>query len=303
MFKNKFITSDKVELYFKEYRGEFIPKAIFLIAHGMAEHSERYNDFMKFLLDNRFYAYIYDHRGHGKTANTIDKIGYIGKNGWNRLVDDYNEIYNYLREKYPNKKIICLGHSMGSYVVRSFMYRYPKENIYILSGTFYGGDLKPIMLKLLSRSIKKSKGEYYRSKFLRKLTFTNFNKCIKNPKTEFDWLTNDEEIVEKYVSDTFCGGTFTSSFFAEFFKGVEFVSMDVNMRKVNSKSKVLLISGKDDPVGEFSNGVYKVYEDYKNIANINIDIKIFENMRHEVLNEIDKSNVYDYILFWVNKFL
>ncbi|BEP29714.1 alpha/beta hydrolase [Helicovermis profundi] len=298
-----FVTSDKKELYMKKWTGQFIPNAIILIAHGMAEHIDRYDDFANYLLSKGFYVYGYDQRGHGKTAKTVDKLGYFAKiNGWNRVAEDYNEMYNFVKEKHPDKKIICLGHSMGSFVIRTFMFKYPdKANYIILSGTANGENFKILASKLLAKFIKKTKGEWYRSKLLRKLTFTDFNKDIENSTTEFDWLSKDKKNVRKYIEDPYCGSTFTASFFYDLFKGIEHLSMEMNINKINKESKILILSGSNDPVGEMGDGVQKVYESYKNSKVKNINIKLFEGMRHEILNEVGKTEVYEFIVGWINK--
>lgn len=294
-------TRDKIDINVLSWKGPFVPKAIVQICHGMAEYIERYDEFASFLVSNGYYVYGHDHRGHGKTAGEIENLGYFAdKNGWRLVVDDVNEINSMIRERHPDKEVIMFGHSMGSFIVRTFMYRYPDAaKRFIISGTGDGENFSVIGAKLLAKTISSVKGKRFRSKVLDGISNKRFNKYIKDSKTGFDWLSRDSYEVEKYIRDPYCGSMFTAGFYYDLFKGVEHLSMDMNIKKINNDVKMLVISGDKDPVGDNGKGVIKVVENYKKRGINNIELKLYDGARHEILNETNRKEVFADILSFI----
>jgi len=300
-----FTTNDKVEIFtYKWLPDDEKPlKGIIQIAHGMAEHAARYNHFAEFLTQNGFIVYANDHRGHGKTIKDENDMGYFAsKNGWFKVVDDMFTLSLLITEEYPSLPLFIFGHSMGSFLTRTYVCKHPKalQGI-ILSGT--GGN--PGIVRYVAKSIvflyKNFKGKRARVKLLDKMSFGEFNKRIKNYKTPFDWLSTDEREVQKYINDPLCGKLFTVKFFDDLLTGLGFIFRKKNIRNISKELPVLFISGNEDPVGDFGKGVTSSFKKYKKSGIKDVSMKLYPVMRHEIINEIDKEKVFGDVLDWLNK--
>lgn len=277
-------------------------KAVFQIVHGMAEHGERYEDFAKYLCGKGFAVLVDDHAGHGKSIKSDKDLGYFGESmGWNSLVKDEKALTEMIKEEFPDTPIIFFGHSMGSFIAREYIRRYGKDER-IKAAIFCGSSGKnpaaPIAIRLAG-IIAKSKGSKHRSEFINKIAFGPYNNKIQNPKTPFDWLTTDEEIVNKYIEDKYCGFLFTAAGYKDLFTILNKVSGKdwySDMSKINLP--VLLTSGEDDPVGTYGKGIKQIHNDLIQAGKNDVTLKLYQGMRHEILNEIDRATVYEDIAAW-----
>ncbi|BBE31424.1 alpha/beta hydrolase [Tepiditoga spiralis] len=278
------------------------PKIIIQISHGMAEHKDRYSDFAKILINQGMVVYANDHRGHGKTAKNEDELGYFDdNNGWDKVVEDMHELTLKIKNDYPETPIVLLGHSMGSFLTRTYIQKFGNEiNGVILSGTTYSSNLKTTFgLIVTKREIKKigKKGKSYK---LDKLSFGSFNKQFQPNKTEFDWLSRDEENVKKYIDDPHCGFVCTAGFFKDLLYGISIINNIEYVKNTPKELPIFIISGEKDPVGENTKGVLKVLNLFKKAGLKNVKHKFYKDARHEILNEINKNEVYSDIINWLN---
>ncbi len=273
------------------------PKAVVILIHGMAEHIMRYDDFAKYLNSKGYVVFGYDQIGHGKTASSIKRLGYLGKNGWENMVLD---VKKYVEEMASyNLPIILLGHSMGSFIAREFASRYSNLiDALILSGTGSNQGMKANLLIALEKVSIKVYGDKKPANFMNNLTKNIFLKKIKNPKYDCDWISTDEHTVEKYHQDELCGTVFPNSFYYEMLQAVERVNKIENIDAVRD-IPILLFSGVDDPVGDYSKGVKQVYDKFQK-HHTNVTLNLYEG-RHEMLNEVNKEKVYEDILDWIEK--
>jgi len=273
------------------------------ISHGMAEHAKRYRYFAGFLTQNGYAVYANDHRGHGKTAGKIENLGFSSeKNGWGVIVDDLKALSLHIKDKHPKKPFFILGHSMGSFLLRQYILNPPfKLNGIILSGTAGNpgalGKIGVFMTKFLMLFNSKRSP----SKLMDTLSFGAYNKKFKPNRTTFDWLSRDNEQVDKYIDDPYCGTIFSLQFFNDMLKGLLFVSQQSTIDKTAEDLPILIFSGDKDPVGENGKGVNEVYNKFKKAGVKNITLKLFTGGRHEMLNEINNDEVYMLILDWLNK--
>jgi len=273
------------------------------IMHGMGEHKERYLDFAKFLANNSYAVYVHDHRKHGESVNNEADVGIFTKDDkWDDIITDCNFVNRKIKKDLPNVKIITLGHSMGSVIARKFISSYPKStDLAIIMGTLPPIGLGKAIVPLLMTSVMilfnpKNK----RSPFMSKLLNDPLIKEFEPRKTDFDWITSDEAIVDQYAKDPLCGYAYSTRFYKEFFKGI----LDVNKSDVlfNTKEMPLLfISGILDPVGEHGEGVKRVRELYSGHGFLDLTLKIVEDARHEVLNEKNKAKTYQFIIDWIKE--
>ncbi len=279
------------------------PVGIVQISHGMAEHAWRYKELAEYMNTKGFAVYANDHRGHGKTAGTVDNLGYFAdKDGWDIVVDDMFAVSEYIKKKHGGIPLILLGHSMGSFLVRDYITR-NKIGLkgVILSGTASDPGLLGEIGILIAKISCKLRGKKHPNKLLDNLSFGTFNKEFKNARTKFDWLSRDEKNVDKYIEDKFCGGIFSSGFFLDLFTGIKRVNKKASIKKVPPDLPVLFLSGEKDPVGKNLKGVRKVADLFKKSGVNDITLKFYSGGRHEMLNEINRSEVYSDINDWINK--
>ena len=277
-------------------------KAIFQIAHGMAEHIERYDEFCSFLASNGYAVFIHDHAGHGKSAPNDDELGFFGEeNGWKTLVEDCRSVNQFALNEFPGRPVIFFGHSMGSFIARAYTRLYSAN----LSGVIYcgtsGANPAAGVAIGLADAIARSKGSHYRSEFINTLAFGAYNKKIKPARTDFDWLTKDKDIVDKYVADPYCGFLFTACGYRDLFSVLKSVSGKQWYQVIPKRLPVFLIAGECDPVGEYGKGVRQVYRDLKKTGHTDVSIKLYAGDRHEILNELDRQTVMEDIVKWADE--
>lgn len=278
------------------------PRAIVQIIHGIAEYIDRYDEFMSFLADNGIIAVGTDHLGHGKSIESEEQTGFFAyDNGWDYVVRDEEVLRLAMHENYPELPIIVFGHSMGSFMARTLLIRYPDAfNAAIISGTGNQGAALVNGGLFMGNLVTGLKGAHHYSKFLNNLAFGSYNKIYDNPKTEYDWLSRDEANVQKYIDDPLCGFIPSCSLFRDMMTGVKFITNKKNLTAMNKNMPVYFMSGDMDPVGECGKGVQKAYNNFLEAGMKDVSIKLYPGGRHEMLNEINKDEVYTDILAWLD---
>lgn len=293
--------SDGHEVYVSVFKPEQQTNKHIHLLHGMAEHSERYESFAQFLVEQGYFVSMHDHRGHGKTAQQNGQLGYLGReNGFERVVVDVDEILDYVREQSGVLLPVLFGHSMGSFIARRYMQLYSdKIDRVILSGTGSPSFLHKAGY-YLAKQLVTLQGGTTPSKLMGLLSFGNFNQYIRDAKTPFDWLTTDEREVQKYIDDPLCGFISTTQFYVDLTGGMQKLSKPSLNRCIRSDLPILFVSGTDDPVGEKgAKDVLKAAQQLVEAGVTNILVHTFEGMRHEILNETNKQQVYEIILRWL----
>lgn len=295
------LTPDGTKISTLTYTPKTSPKAILHIFHGMGEHKKRYIPFMEFMTKQGYIVLAHDHRKHGKSIPSDNMQGiFLPGDTWEKVLHDASLVAKNIKKDYPNLDYIVLGHSMGSVILRRFLIDYKDiADKAIIMGTLppYSKvmGLIPIMI---ARFISFFKREGARSPFLADLVTSPLQKHYSNPRTQFDWLTHDEKVVDEYIKDPLCGYPYTPKFYQEFFKGILGLTKDSFLKK-GKDIPLLFISGKEDPVGDNGEGVRKVYDAYKVNNYTNITLLIIKDARHEVLNELNKEHTYNRILHWI----
>lgn len=297
-----FSSSDKkTTIHAVEWTTRNKPKAILQIAHGMAEHIMRYDYFARYLNKNGILVCGNDHIGHGKSAASEDDLGYFTpEDGHFKVVDDMHKLNQLEKKKYPGVPYFLLGHSMGSFMAREYCMRYGKTiNGAIIMGT--GQQPKALLgfVKLLCSGQAKLKGWHYRSTSINKMAFGAYNKRFQPIKTGNEWLTKNVEIQKVYKDDPLSGYTFTLNGFYNLFDVMSYVENNANISKVPKKLPILIVSGQDDPVGSYGKGPLLVRDGFKNAGVRDVNMKLYENDRHEILNEDNQIEVFDDIIKWI----
>jgi alpha-beta hydrolase superfamily lysophospholipase len=295
------IASDGKKIHICRWLPASSPQAIVHIIHGMAEHAQRYEAFAHFLNHHGFAVIAPDLRGHGKTAGSLEERGYFAdKDGWMRVTTDIHELNMKIKQEYPGKPIFMLGHSMGSFLTRTYMALYGNEiRGCVLSGTathppvllFAADIIASIQMSLL--------GKRHPGKLLDNLSFGAYNKRIKDPRSRFDWLSHDAAIVDSYLADPYCGFVCSAGFFHDLFIGLKFINSRKNISKTPVDLPLLFIAGAEDPVGNYTRSMLEAVHRFKIAGVKDIEVMIYEDGRHEMLNEIGKEVVYNDILRWL----
>ncbi|MBJ8111214.1 alpha/beta hydrolase [Bacillus cereus group sp. N6] len=301
--QESFVTAlDGSEIYLRKWLPERDPRGIIQIAHGMTEHAGVYTDFIAALLKAGYGVYAHDHKGHGKTVKREEDYGHFKPNvGWNEAVSDVIFVSETIRKE-QTCPLFLLGHSMGSFLSRRAVQL--KGELYdgfLISGT--GGN--PGLLGSIGHKVAtiemKLRGEKTKSPMLNFLSFGNFNSHFKPNRTKFDWLSSDNNQVDKYIADPLCGFICTTSFYRELFSGVLEVNKLEEFKKTPKNLPIHIFSGDRDPVGDMGKGVKEVYENYKKCDVKDVTLRLYENGRHEMFHEVNRDEVFQDLISWLDK--
>ena len=273
-------------------------KGVIIFNHGLAEHSMRYDRFGSILSENGYVFNAFDMRGHGRTAEISIKNGngdfgkLADKNGFNRVVDDIDEIMDALIAEYPGKPVILMAHSFGSFVAQSYIERYHgKIKACFLIGT---AGPRPALIgfgKIFSRVVKFFAGGNKESPMLEKTAFGAYNKRIKDNDSPVAWLTKDETILQLHASDAWSNIHLKISFFCDMMDGLSQIHKKSNMAQIEKDLPIYLLFGSEDPVGDYGKTPKALAECYKKLGIKNVTIKEYPGDRHEIINETDKEQV------------
>lgn len=276
------------------------PKAVVQIVHGIAEFVERYDDFANFLTGHDIAVVGEDHMGHGQSINGDGIQGYF-HGGWFTAIEDTMQLMRDTMEAYPGVPYILFGHSMGSFMARTILCKYPASGIHaaIICGTGWQPSFAlPPLIKVVEGICKKT-GETNPNETLQGMVFGSYNKKVEHPRTPFDWLTRDAKIVDDYIAHPLCGFTASCGLLREMLKGIHYIQQKNNLAAMNKDLPVFFIAGGDDPVGPYGKGVQKCADTFVSVGMTDVKTKIYPLCRHEILNEINKEEVYEDVLRWI----
>ena len=279
------------------------PKAVVQIAHGIAEHISRYDPFMFFLAENGYVAVGNDHLGHGLSAENEHEHGiFDNQNGWTYAVDDMKALRDQVRQEFHDIPYIFFGHSMGSFLTRTYLIRYPDQyDAAILSGT---GQQSPALINagfFAANLLTLLRGPGADGKLLNDMAFGSYCKKIDNPRTPFDWLSTNEENVDRYIADPLCGFVAKCSMYRDMMGGLKFLTKQSNIDKMNKDAPIYFMSGAEDPVGDYGAGVEKAYRAFCDAGLHDVTMKLYPGGRHEMLNEANREEVMQDILAWLDQ--
>ena len=296
-------TTGKNTLYAVSCVPDSAPRGVVQIAHGIADHIDRYRDFMQFLAENGFAAVGNDHLGHGKSIRGIEEQGFFAEeNGWDHVVQDMDKLHDLMKADYPDLPYIFFGHSMGSFLTRTYIVKHPeKPDLVILSGTGHQSKALVYSGYAMAEAIVRAKGPRADGRFLNDLAFGSYHSKVRFPMTDFDWLSQDYEMVRKYINDPLCGFVAKASLYRDMMGGIKFVTDQKNIGAMNKDTPVYFMSGDKDPVGDYGKGVERAYKAFCQAGLRDVFMRLYPDGRHEMLNELNRQQVYQDVLDWINQ--
>ena len=295
-----FDSCGKGKIHYCKWLPEQQPKAVLQIVHGIAEHVERYDDFANYLTGHGFAVVAEDHMGHGGSIGEDGVQGYF-HGGWFAAVDDTYRLLKDTMSAYPDVPYILFGHSMGSFMARTILAKYPDSGIdaAIICGTGWQPTFTlPVLSKVLDGICKKN-GEENPNPQLDQMIFGGYTKGIDNVRTPKDWLTRDDAVVDAYISDPLSGFVASGGLLRDMMQGIYYIQQKKHLANMKKHLPVFFIAGDKDPVGANGKGVKQAAEAFRKAGMINVALKLYLDCRHEILNELNKQEVYEDITGWI----
>ncbi len=277
------------------------PRAVIQIVHGVAEYVARYDHLARYLADHGFAVCGEDHLGHGQTAMADGSFGQFPKyDGWTLVAADVRALRELMGEKYPGVPYILLGHSMGSFLVRTYLCRYPGTvDGAVLSGTGQEGAALVAAGKLLASLIARIKGHTALSPLVHALSLGAYNKQFAPNRTTADWISRDEEQVDRYRDDPLCSYMPSVGLYRDMLGGLQYIASRRALAQMDPKTPVYIYSGDRDPVGGNGAGVEKVHGYFQACGTEDLTLRLYPGGRHEMHNEINRTQVYEDLLSWL----
>ena len=280
-------------------------KAVLQITHGMTEHMGRYEALAQYLQPMEIAVAGFDLRGPGKNPGNPE-VASCGEGGWAASIEDMRLFYALLQERFPGVPHYVLGFSLGSFLLREYLTKYPDEGEIagaIIMGTGHQpGWLLSIMMGIVKGQIKKA-GFDKTTDLVRQLSFGTYNQKFKPNRTAADWLCSDETELDKYLTDPLVRKDISSGLFWELLGSMKQTGSAFEYDGWDTSLPILLISGQDDPVGDGGKGVQAIYNRMKKTGMENVTLKLFPGARHDLLHEEKNSAeaVRKYIAEWIKQ--
>jgi len=304
--KNEFYylsADEETQIHAIEWIPETPVKAVLQMCHGMSEYIERYDEFATFLSEQGYYVVGHDHLGHGQSITSSDKLGFFHKEKGNEyVIADIHSLRMQTEEKYSDLPYFVLGHSMGSFLVRQYIGVYGAG---IAGAVVMGTGEQPSLLlgagKAICRLLALLHGWDYHSQLVDGMAAGGYEKHFAKEEDGSNWLSRNPENVRKYKNDPLCGFMFTVNAYYHMFSGMIKMNKQEKAGIISKNLPILLISGKEDPVGEYGKSVRKLYKKYKSIGMRSVSVRLYAQNRHEILNELNREEVFVDILQWLEK--
>lgn len=277
-------------------------RAVLQICHGVAEHIARYDAFARYLNGLGIAVVGHDHLGHGLSLPEGGTPVYFGEgNTWNTVVDDIYVLHQRIRLRYPDVPLCIMGHSMGSFLTRTYLIRYPGTvKAAVIMGT--GWQPKAVIAggMAVAKAVGAVVGENGTSDLVTNLAFGAYNKLFAPNRTSCDWLSADEDNVDAYMADPLCGADATVGLFRQMLSGIRFNQRLSNLRQMDPRIPVLFVAGEKDPVGDCGNGVRRTYQEFRHAGVQDCTLKLYPGLRHEILNEkAQQQQIFEDIGQWL----
>ncbi len=296
----QFKSDDGAEIHGYRWTPIDSPRGVVHIVHGLAEHAARYSATANFLAAAGYLVYAHDHRGHGLTAGSPDRCGNLAEiDGWNRAVRDIVLLLEDERRENPRLPLVLLAHSMGSFMAQQVMYQHSGLlDGCALSGSRGKADLRVHFIRTLAMIEKRRIGNK-RSWFLQNFSLRAANREFRPVRTDFDWLSRDPAVVDRFIADPYCGWAGPPQLWLDLTYGIIQMGRQDNQRHIPKDLPVYIFGGTRDPVSDGCKGLRQLIEAYRRMGLTRIQFKFYPEARHETLNEINREEVLTDLLHWL----
>lgn len=279
-------------------------RGVVQIIHGIAEYAQRYDAFARYLNGLGYLVVAEDHMGHGKSGGKETVRGYF-HGGWFSAVEDSYQLMQSIHGEFPEAPYVLFGHSMGSFMTRTLLIRHPDCPLSgaVICGTGWMPETviqAGLTMAKLQCRIGEASGT---SQMLHKMMFGAYNRKVEHPRTEFDWLNRDAKQVDAYIADPMCGFQETVGLARDMLSGMLFNQKMEHLQKMRKDLPVHFVAGGDDPVGDYGKGVRKTAEQFRKAGMERVSCKIYPLCRHEILNEINKQEIFEEISQVIDSFI
>ena len=276
------------------------PRAVVQIVHGIAEFVERYDDFANYLTDHGYLVVAEDHMGHGQSIQGGSTKGYF-HGGWFTAVADTWHLLEETRKEFLNIPYILFGHSMGSFMARTILSKYPDSGITaaVISGTGWMPGLPLSAMLALAEVLCKNTDETLANEKLQAMGSAGYLSRIEHVRTQFDWISRDQKIVDAYAAHPLCGFTASTGLLRDMMMGVQYIQRSDSISAMRKDLPVFFIAGGDDPVGNYGKGVRHAAEAFRRAGIKDVSVRVYPLCRHEILNEINRAEIYEDVLEWM----
>jgi alpha-beta hydrolase superfamily lysophospholipase len=257
---------------------------VVILVHGMGEHLRRYDHVANALTAEGFAVYGHDHRGHGASVDRNHEPGQLGPNGWSALVDDLNLVIAQAKSDHPGLPVVMVAHSMGSFATQQFLLDHGADvDAVALTGT--------AALDLLEPALDLSDD----------LDLSAFNAPFQPARTDFDWLSRDESVVDAYLADPLCGFGIDSASLKDMFAGARRLADPAEVARMPPDLPMYLAVGSKDPVNGGLTLLWALVDRYRAAGLTDVTVRVYDDGRHEILNEINRAEVIDDLLQWLQR--
>jgi alpha-beta hydrolase superfamily lysophospholipase len=291
--------TDHSRLFVNQWLPETAPRAVIMLAHGMAEHSGRYERLARALCEEGYGVYAPDLRGHGHTADGAVLGHFADQDGWTKVVGDLASLNQHIGQQHPGTPMLLLGHSMGSYIAQAYLLHHSAS---LHGAILSGSNFQPVALyraaRLIARFEHWRQGATGRSALIEWLSFGSFNQKFKPTRTPFDWLSRDPAEVDKYVHDPLCGFRCTNQLWVDLLGGLQQISKASNLAQIDPGLPLLVIGGECDPVSE-GKRLKDLANALRDAGSQRLQLTIYPQARHELFNETHRDEVTTDVLAWI----
>lgn len=279
------------------------PRGIVQIVHGIAEYAARYDEFARYLNGLGYLVVAEDHMGHGGSISKETTQGYFAGGWFNAVADTYHLLME-TKAEFPELPYVLFGHSMGSFMARTILAKYPDSGISaaVICGT---GWMNPAVVTAgiaTGKLLCKLEGERNPSKKMQTIAFGSYNAKVEHPRTTYDWLNRNSRCVDEYVADPLCGFTASAGLMRDMLTGISYIQSQNALKAMRKDLPVFFIAGGDDPVGEYGKGVHRAAEEFRKVGMEQVNVKVYPLCRHEILNEINKREIHRDVARWMGKY-